>query len=312
MYRTLAPAILLLGAGVLHAQTTLPDCTITIGSSGSVSIGAGACGFSISPASVSLPSAAYTGTVSVVTTQQSSDANPASSVPWITITSGAGAAGNASIGYSVQANTSSIARSGAITVGNQVLSVSQAGATCSYSASPSTVPIAATGGSGTIYVTPGKTVTEMKVEYLGVASPGVQLDVAASAPAIFTMDASGQGAGAILNQDYSVNSAAKPAAKNSVVMIFATGDGDTNPGGSDGRVTPNDATQLARTKLNVTATIGGINAPVTYSGGAPGLVAGVVQINVRVPSNAPTSNSVPVVIKIGNAQTQANVTLAVR
>ena len=49
--------------------------------------------------------------------------------------------------------------------------------------------------------------------------------VAASAPGIFTMNSSGSGQGAILNQDYSVNSPTQPAAPGSIIMLYATGGG---------------------------------------------------------------------------------------
>ncbi len=160
------------------------------------------------------------------------------------------------------------------------------------------------------YAISGRTSTEMKVEYLGVRSPGVTLDVAASAPAIFTMNSSGTGAGAILNYpDNSLNSAANAIARGGIVLIFATGDGDTDPAGFDGRIVGAD---LPRTKLPVSVRIGGQNAPVLYSGGAPGLVSGVVQINVRVPANAPVGPAAPVVVRIGNGDSQAGVTMAVK
>jgi uncharacterized protein (TIGR03437 family) len=48
-------------------------------------------------------------------------------------------------------------------------------------------------------------------------------------------------------------------------------------------------------------TIGGQPAEVLYAGAAPGLVSGVMQLNVRVPPNAATGGAVPVVIQVGNA-----------
>jgi uncharacterized protein (TIGR03437 family) len=44
-----------------------------------------------------------------------------------------------------------------------------------------------------------------------------------------------------------------------------------------------------------------------------GLVfAGVTQINVRVPANAPSGGAVPVLVKVGNASTQAGVTVSIQ
>ena len=64
----------------------------------------------------------------------------------------------------------------------------------------------------------------------------MDLAVTDTAPGIFTLTASGRGQGAILNQDYSVNSAGNRAPKGSVVMIFGTGEGQTNPAGVDGLI----------------------------------------------------------------------------
>jgi uncharacterized protein (TIGR03437 family) len=52
--------------------------------------------------------------------------------------------------------------------------------------------------------------------------------VAAANPGIFTTSASGQGQGAILLSDYSVNSSTKAAAKGSTVMIYVSGLGAPN------------------------------------------------------------------------------------
>jgi uncharacterized protein (TIGR03437 family) len=62
----------------------------------------------------------------------------------------------------------------------------------------------------------------------------------------------------------------------------------------------------------MTVSIGGRAATVIYSGGAPGLVAGVVQINARVPDDVAPGTSVPVVIRIGEFNSPDGITVAVR
>jgi uncharacterized protein (TIGR03437 family) len=91
-------------------------------------------------------------------------------------------------------------------------------------------------------------------------------------------------------------------------MIYATGEGQTTPAGVDGAVT---GATLQRPVLPVRVTIGGQEAEVLYAGSAPGLVAGVLQVNARVPALA-RRGSVPVVITVGAAASQGGVTLAVR
>jgi len=76
----------------------------------------------------------------------------------------------------------------------------------------------------------------MQVSYQGSLSNSVSLSVAATAPALFTVTSSGTGGGAILNQDYSLNNAANPAAAGSVVQVFATGEGVTDPPSVDGQI----------------------------------------------------------------------------
>jgi uncharacterized protein (TIGR03437 family) len=63
--------------------------------------------------------------------------------------------------------------------------------------------------------------------------------------------------------------------------------------------------------LPVTVTIGGKAAEVLYAGAAPYMVAGVIQINAKVPTDIPAGNA-EVIIKAGNHASQAGVTLAVK
>jgi uncharacterized protein (TIGR03437 family) len=159
------------------------------------------------------------------------------------------------------------------------------------------------------YVLAGRLNTRLQVSYQGAMSNAVELRVVDATPAIFTIDSSGAGQGAILNQNFSVNGTNNPAARGSVVMIYATGEGQTSPGGQDGLVT---GSVLRRPVLPVTVTIGGVAAEVLYAGSAPGLVSGVIQINARVSEVVAAGNAVPVVFSIGGVQSQAGVTMAVR
>ena len=58
--------------------------------------------------------------------------------------------------------------------------------------------------------------------------------------------------------------------------------------------------------------INGEPAEVTYAGGAPGQVAGMFQVNARIPADVPAGASVPVTITVGAATSQSGVTLAVK
>jgi uncharacterized protein (TIGR03437 family) len=58
--------------------------------------------------------------------------------------------------------------------------------------------------------------------------------------------------------------------------------------------------------------IGGREAEVLYAGAAPGMVAGLMQVNVRVPSDARSGENVPVTLRVGYAYSQSDVSMAVR
>ena len=158
----------------------------------------------------------------------------------------------------------------------------------------------------------GRAETRVSVEYQGRRTAEVIVPVAAASPAVFTLDASGAGPGAILNQDWSVNSAANPAERGSVIQIFATGGGQTNPPGVDGRVTLPAFGPIPLQELAVSVTIGGLPAVVQYAGAAPELVAGVMQVNAVVPGDAPAGSAVPVVLTVGGVSSPGTVTVAIR
>ncbi len=137
--------------------------------------------------------------------------------------------------------------------------------------------------------------------------------MAATAAGICTLNQKGTGQAAVLNQDgITGNSAATPAAKGSVIAVYMTGEGQTNPGGADGAIAPGVVSGLKVPKLPVTATVGGMDASVKYYGSAPGIVNGVMQVNVEIPLSTPTGAEVPIMINVGSNRTQAGVTVAIQ
>jgi uncharacterized protein (TIGR03437 family) len=150
---------------------------------------------------------------------------------------------------------------------------------------------------------------QVSVTYQGQTTPSLSIPVSASAPGVFTLDATGKGPGACTNQDGSMNTASAPANVGDIISCYTTGEGQTTPSGIDGKPT---AVPLPKPNLPVTVTIGGQNVTPQYAGGAPGLVAGVMQINVQIPGGIQTGNAVPVVVQVGSASSQPGVTIAVR
>ncbi len=150
--------------------------------------------------------------------------------------------------------------------------------------------------------------TVIQVIYNGQATNAIMVPVASTAPGLFTAASSGLGQASMLNQDYTPNSADNRAAPGDIVMLYGTGGGQTSPESADGQwITAADS--LA---ASVTVTIGGVDAPVLYSGSAPGMVAGIFQINARVPDGAPSGAAVPVVVTVGGVASPASVTMAIR
>jgi uncharacterized protein (TIGR03437 family) len=158
------------------------------------------------------------------------------------------------------------------------------------------------------YAVAGRSQTRIQVEYQGRAGNAVIIPVTAAAPALITADASGRGQGAILNQNASINSAANPATRGSVIQLYGTGEGVTSPPGVDGKIA--DAI-LPRPVLPVQVTIGGRNAEVQYAGAAPFNITGVFQINAVIPPDCPTG-AVPVSVTVGGASSPDIATVAVQ
>ena len=156
------------------------------------------------------------------------------------------------------------------------------------------------------YEVAGRSSVRVQVEYQGIRSSTIMVNVVDSYPGIFTLDPTGQGA--ILNQDFSVNSTQNGAAAGSVISIYATGEGQTNPPGMTGAIT---GTVLAKPILPVSVQIDGQTADVAYAGNAPGLPAGILQVNAKIPAGVRRGVSVPVVVTVGNASSQTGVTLFV-
>jgi uncharacterized protein (TIGR03437 family) len=157
-------------------------------------------------------------------------------------------------------------------------------------------PYAVSGGS-----------VQVVAQNAGAASAPVAVVAAPTAPGVFTADGSGRGQAAAVNQDGTRNGTAAPAAAGSVLSLYATGEGQTLPAGVDGK--PASA-PLPQPVAPVTATIGGVPAVVRYAGGAPGLIAGVMQVNVVVPGGV--SGTALVALTVGGVASQGGVTVAVR
>jgi uncharacterized protein (TIGR03437 family) len=134
------------------------------------------------------------------------------------------------------------------------------------------------------------------------------ITVAAARPAIFAVNEQGFGQGAILNQNFSPNSAANPAAPRSVIQVFATGLGSTQPAVPSGQPAP--ASPLSHVAVAVEARIGDRPARVDFAGLAPNYV-GLYQVNVEIPAEVQPGSAVPLVLYQGGVPSNT-VTVAIQ
>ena len=162
----------------------------------------------------------------------------------------------------------------------------------------------------------GRTTTRIQVEYRGLRSDAAEYRVLDTTPGIFTQDSTGRGPGAILNQNNTTNTSNNPARRGEVIVIYATGEGQVRPAGTDGRITTGTVDSLPRPILPVVVKLAGVPVPaenVTYAGAAPGLVAGAMQVNVKIPDNLNITGltAVPVEVQVAQTNSQPGVTVAV-
>lgn len=137
--------------------------------------------------------------------------------------------------------------------------------------------------------------TSITIEGAGqTLGPGIE-NVFDAVPALFTLDGSGLGAAAVVNQDGSVNSAINPAPRGSIVAVFLTGAGRMSPPLADGAINPLFP-PYPSPLLPVSSSLG----DVVFDGAAPGMIAGVVQANIRISTTAVFHNPAPFVVIVGN------------
>jgi len=194
----------------------------------------------------------------------------------------------------------------------------------------------------------GITQLQVIVTYNSNASNAFVAKPVASNPGIFTTAVDGQGQGAILLPNFSVNTTSNLAVKGTTVMIYASGLGAptstaantagksaakapgscisaanyvttealASPATADGAVIL--ASKIATNDLppcfasNPTVTIGGKSATVSYAGWVADSVAGLYQINATVPTTAASGTAIPVVVTAGGVSSQAGVTMAIQ
>jgi uncharacterized protein (TIGR03437 family) len=162
-----------------------------------------------------------------------------------------------------------------------------------------------------VFVSPGQINVQVPWELQGQTSAQVKVIIdqavygnlvtvplADTAPAFFENN----GIAAALDQNYAIVTTGNPAKRGQLVQLYmnALGPLDNQPNSGD----PAPASPLATTKNAPKVTIGGQDAPVQFSGLAPGF-PGLYQVNVTVPSGI-SAGTVPISLSIGGATTKAS------
>jgi uncharacterized protein (TIGR03437 family) len=165
------------------------------------------------------------------------------------------------------------------------------------------------------YELAGLTNVSLEVIYLGDRSDPIPLPVTPTAPGIFTADSTGLGQAAALNYDGSLNTPNHPEPRGGIVTLFLTGEGQTIPTGVTGTVTGIlSYPWLSLTPVPaapVSVFLNGQPATVAFSGEAPELVAGLLQLNVKIPETVSPGN-VAVKVWIGDIGTYNAVTISIK
>lgn len=165
------------------------------------------------------------------------------------------------------------------------------------------------------YEIAGSAMATVQVSYQYSTSTAFTLPLAETAPGVVTLNGSGSGQVAALDVAGGLNGPANPAPAGSLITFYLTGEGRTLPPSATGGVTtPNTSssgplTPQPRAAVNVT--IGGKPAEIAFYGEAPGYVAGIMQLNVQIPDGL-AAGSQPLVVSVGNAQSQSGVTVSVQ
>ncbi len=123
-----------------------------------------------------------------------------------------------------------------------------------------------------------KSVTTMQVQYNGVPSNPVQVAVNGADVQIL----------GVFNEDFSVNSASNPAQAGSIMSLYVAGAGQIIPPGQDGQVN-RPPLPVAAIPVRIEWVGDNLNPtvlPVTFIGAAPGLAAGILQVNFVAPQQS--------------------------
>ncbi|MBI2822107.1 MAG: hypothetical protein HYX74_07760 [Acidobacteria bacterium] len=150
----------------------------------------------------------------------------------------------------------------------------------------------------------GRVTLTVRSTRLGQVSAGVQVQVSATSPGVFSMDVNGQQRALLFHAaDLMLVTPDYPADRDESLILYATGLGPVSPAVPAGQAASADP--VSTTNQRVEVAIGGHPYVVIGSGLAPGFV-GVYQIHIYVPGSRVQGDDLPVVVTAGGMSSATN------
>jgi trimeric autotransporter adhesin len=156
---------------------------------------------------------------------------------------------------------------------------------------------------------------QVQVEYGGLTSRPFALRTSATQPGMFT--ATSTGLGQALSAQYDANgnfmganSHNNPVGRGNIITFYVTGEGRTTQPVTGGITAVQQSAPYTPQPMAMPAVlIDGQPATIAFYGEAPGLMSGMMQVNVIVPANVRVGDDVLVSITVGANYSQAGVTI---
>lgn len=154
----------------------------------------------------------------------------------------------------------------------------------------------------------------VRVEYGGILSNTMSMTSVAASPGLYTLNGTGMGQAVAFHSDPAkndlvLNTETAQASKGFIMTLYATGAGVVAPAPSDGTI----ATGASPSNFpGVSVLFGEVPGEVLYAGVSPGLITGILQINVRLPEGVPVGKAVPVTLRVGSASSPAGTTVSIK
>jgi uncharacterized protein (TIGR03437 family) len=185
-----------------------------------------------------------------------------------------------------------------------ILTGTQLGPNSKVSFDTVAAPVLSSSMTSTMVVVPyevaGKTTSQLTVTTGSVTSAPFPVEVAASAPGIYTTTGDGQGQAVAYSSDGGQNGLNDPGTAGNVVSVLCTGAGILSPAVPTGVPVP---ATTPSPLLPVTAFLNGSPTSIDQAYSIPGTIGQFI-VDVRIPADAGSNTSAPLQIKVGGAASQ--------